>query len=82
MTLTFMRTSGRREHSIAACDQYQLVGGVDARHDLYDARIDAPGFAIDALEPGDLGLIGQRGTRVDRQVQPMTADLLPGGHGL
>jgi len=40
---------------------------------VHDARIDAPRLAIDAFEPGDLVVGGERGRGVRGQIQPVPA---------
>ena len=47
---------------------------------MLDARIDAPSFAIDALQPFDLLVIRQRADRIERSIKIVT--VLPSQHRL
>src|SRR5581483_9077578 len=77
---THERPNIRGELSLARCDEHHVVHGCNARSDMYYTRIDATRFAIDALEPGDLVLGGDRGNRVRRQIELMSGAWVPGLH--
>ncbi len=67
-----------RQLSVARRDENDFV---DRRHtggDLHDSRIEAARFAVDALEPRDFLLIGQRGHRIQGEIQMMPRLRLPG----
>jgi len=71
------------EAAVAPCDQYVLVLGDDARHDLFDPRIESARVDVDRFEQVDFFADGNLGRRaLDRIQVPRVRTSSPHGDGI